>query len=97
MSWTQVAAYNDRFEANQVVAKLGALGIPASLDADDLAGNFPLMHLAEGGCRVLVPTDRLRAAADEITVIGRHAIDTWARGGLGASSPTSRELGGWPT
>lgn len=80
MSWTQVAAYSDRFEANLVVARLGEVGIPAYVSADDLGGTLPLMQLAEGGCRVLVPSRRVRSAVREITRVGRHAMDTWAMG-----------------
>jgi hypothetical protein len=76
----QVAAYNDRFEASIVVAKLRALGLVAYGTADDLAGNLPLMQLSEGGCRVFVTRSHADIAVREIATVGRHALDTCAMG-----------------
>ncbi len=76
MGWTTtVAAYNCRIEAEIVVARLSSVGIPAYVAADNLAGNFPLMQLWEGGCRVCVPTRALHAAKNEIVRIGSNALD----------------------
>jgi hypothetical protein len=87
MPWSQVAAYSDRFEADLVVARLREIGIAAYVSADDLGGTLPLMQLAEGGCRVLVPAQQVSAARREITRVGSYATDTTPLGPRRAPSP----------
>ncbi|MES2464226.1 MAG: hypothetical protein V4671_26990 [Armatimonadota bacterium] len=59
-----IKTFAHRFEADIALSFLQAQGIPAMIDAQDLAATSPHLMLAAGGARLLVRTEDAQAALE---------------------------------